>query len=52
MNRNMKSYLDYTNTPWGKLFYQCVWEQLPVCNGKNILDFGSAGSGLLQIIYL
>lgn len=41
MNKHMKSYYDYTNTPWGKLFYQCVWEQLPACNGKNILDFGS-----------
>lgn len=41
MNNHLKSYYDYTHTPWGKLFYQCVWEQIPVCNGKYILDFGS-----------
>lgn len=40
-NKELYSYFDYTNEPWGRLFYLCVWEQLPELNGKKILDFGS-----------
>lgn len=41
MNRHLYSYLDYTKEPWGKLFYEVIWHQLPDMSGKNILDFGS-----------
>lgn len=36
---NLQSYLDYINTPWGRLFYRLVWKDLPF-RGKRILDFG------------
>lgn len=37
----MQNYLDYTQLPWGQVFYKILWEQLPKCTGKKILDFGS-----------
>ena len=37
---NLQSYLDYINTPWGKLFYRLVWKDLAF-SGKRVLDFGS-----------
>lgn len=40
-NKHLKSYLDYTKQPWGQLFYLLIWKQLPVLEGKRILDFGS-----------
>lgn len=40
-NKNLLSYLDYTEQPWGKLFYEIIWAQLPSLENKCILDFGS-----------
>ena len=37
---NINGYLDYINTPWGRLFYRLVWHNLEFKN-KKILDFGS-----------
>ncbi len=37
---NINGYLDYINTPWGRLFYRLVWYNLKF-KGKRILDFGS-----------
>lgn len=37
---NISGYLDYINTPWGRLFYRLVWHNLKFEN-KKILDFGS-----------
>ena len=37
---NLQGYLDYINTPWGKLFYRLVWKDLNF-KGLRILDFGS-----------
>lgn len=37
---NVNGYLDYINTPWGRLFYRLVWHNLEFKN-KKILDFGS-----------
>ena len=37
---NISGYLDYINTPWGRLFYRLVWHNLEF-KGKRILDFGS-----------
>lgn len=39
-NINIEGYLNYVNAPWGKLFYELLWHNLP-CEGKRILDFGS-----------
>lgn len=41
MDTNLKNYYDNINKPWGKLFYECVWNQLGNIEGKLILDFGS-----------
>ena len=40
-NKDLASYLDNVNMPWGKLFYQLAWAQLPDFKGLDILDFGS-----------
>ena len=40
-NKKLYSYFAYVNQPWGKLFYLCVWKQLPDLKGKTVLDFGS-----------
>lgn len=40
MNDSIRKYYQYVQTPWGKLFYRCVWSQLPL-SGQRILDFGS-----------
>ena len=37
---NISGYLDYINTPWGRLFYRLVWHNLEF-KSKRILDFGS-----------
>ena len=37
---NINGYLDYINTPWGRLFYRLVWHNLEF-KDKRILDFGS-----------
>lgn len=37
---NIKGYLDYIKTPWGRLFYRLVWYNLQF-KDKKILDFGS-----------
>lgn len=37
---NVKGYLDYLKTPWGRLFYRLVWHNLEF-EKKQILDFGS-----------
>ncbi len=37
---NVKGYLDYLKTPWGRLFYRLVWHNLEF-EKKKILDFGS-----------
>jgi len=37
---NIQGYLDYINTPWGRLFYRLVWHNLDL-KDKKILDFGS-----------
>lgn len=37
---NINGYLDYINTPWGRLFYRLVWYNLNF-KDKRILDFGS-----------
>ena len=41
MNPDVKIYFENTQKPWGKLFYQQVWGQLPPWQGKRLLDFGS-----------
>lgn len=41
MNEHLLSYLEFTNMPWGRLFYTLIWEQLPELQNKTILDFGS-----------
>ena len=37
---NVNGYLDYFNTPWGRLFYRLVWHNLEF-KDRKILDFGS-----------
>ncbi len=37
---NINGYLDYINTPWGRLFYRLVWHNLAF-KDRKILDFGS-----------
>ncbi len=37
---DIKSYLEYINTPWGRLFYKLLWNNLQL-QDKRILDFGS-----------
>lgn len=50
MNKHVLSYLEFTNMPWGKLFYALIWKQLPELKNKNILDFGS-GFGITAAHY-
>ena len=40
-NKELYSYFDYVNQPWGRLFYLCAWKQMPELKGKKVLDFGS-----------
>lgn len=44
MSINIQGYLETIRAPWGQLFYDLVWDQLPYA-GQTILDFGS-GFGL------
>jgi len=37
---NINGYLDYINTPWGRLFYRLIWHNLDFQHRK-VLDFGS-----------
>ncbi|MGL4662801.1 MAG: class I SAM-dependent methyltransferase [Culicoidibacterales bacterium] len=37
---NVQGYLENINAPWGQLFYQLIWHNMPFV-GKRILDFGS-----------
>lgn len=39
--KNLNSYFEYINSPWGKLFYKLIQCQLGEIRGKTILDFGS-----------
>lgn len=52
-SKSINQYLNYTNMPWGKLFYQSAWNQiddhLSSCN-KSILDIG-CGFGLSSLEY-
>ena len=41
METEVRTYWENTQKPWGKLFYQGVWGQLPPWQGKRLLDFGS-----------
>jgi len=43
MINGIEEYYQLTKQPWGKLFYETIWEQIDIVNGKtcNILDFGS-----------
>lgn len=41
MNKALLSYLEFTKQPWGKMFYNLIWMQLPEFENKTILDFGS-----------
>ncbi|MDF2587625.1 MAG: S-adenosylmethionine-dependentmethyltransferase [Anaerocolumna sp.] len=42
MDTNLKNYYENISKPWGKLFYDCVWNQLGPLENKLILDFGSS----------
>lgn len=37
---NVQGYLENINAPWGRLFYQLIWHNMPFVE-KKILDFGS-----------
>lgn len=41
MNKKLLSYLEFTKQPWGKMFYNLIWMQLPEFEDKIIIDFGS-----------
>lgn len=41
MDTYLKNYYENISKPWGKLFYDCVWNQLGPLENKLILDFGS-----------
>lgn len=38
---DLEVYFDNTQKPWGRLFYDIVWEQLSFAKSLKILDFGS-----------
>ena len=38
---DIEIYFDSTQKPWGRLFYQILWEQLSFARNMSILDFGS-----------
>lgn len=51
MQANVKNYYKQaTATPWGRLFYDCLFQQLPVKAPLKILDFGS-GFGITASYY-
>lgn len=37
----LEIYFNNTQSPWGKLFYKAIWEQLNFARELKILDFGS-----------
>ena len=41
MERALSDYRNYTNSPWGRLYYRIVLAQLGTVCEKRILDFGS-----------
>lgn len=43
MSNSVDDYYELTQQPWGKIFYDLVWEQIDIENHQNlnILDFGS-----------
>ncbi|MFT8709286.1 MAG: class I SAM-dependent methyltransferase [Sporolactobacillus sp.] len=41
MRKDLETYWTNTQQPWGKLFYQIIWAQLPEFTNSNVLDFGS-----------
>ncbi len=38
---NIQNYYENTQKPWGKLFYETIWDQLSFVQSMNVLDFGS-----------
>lgn len=40
-SQGIQNYKKNMESPWGKLFYQVIWDQLGTVQGKRILDFGS-----------
>jgi len=52
-SKSINQYLNYTNMPWGQLFYQSAWHQMDNhlrTYDKTILDIGS-GFGLSSLEY-
>lgn len=43
---NIQNYYENTQKPWGKLFYETIWDQLSFVQSMNVLDFGS-GFGIM-----
>ena len=41
MMTDIEAYYANTQLPWGKMFYQMVWEQLSFARNMRVLDFGS-----------
>ena len=43
MSNSVEEYYQLIHQPWGKMFYEMVWEQENILNEQccNILDFGS-----------
>lgn len=43
MSNSVNDYYELTKQPWGKIFYDLVWEQIDIENYQNlnILDYGS-----------
>lgn len=50
MKETIKNYYQQTQTPWGKLFYQSLFQQLKIDSPAKILDFGS-GFGISATYY-
>ena len=43
MSDAIRNYRNVVEQPWGRMFYDLVWEQLPIDNDTRlrILDFGA-----------
>ena len=41
MNVNAQGFMEHINSPWGKMQYRLMWEQLDFAQGMRVLDFGS-----------
>lgn len=48
LRKGIEEYCRLTTQPWGKMFYEMIWEQMDIADDKtcNILDYGS-GFGIL-----